>query len=337
MKNFCAKLVVFLFFSTRNACFFNPPTDPWRSRAEFASKRCAMEAATLSVAERVSLWNGAAEPSLSQPEQLACVSQAVKTGALAEDDTELLNQPVATAEASGSPLEQALQDKVQQQAEQLHHQATLLRDALHHGEQCEARLAATAASAAAAAATGTAGSETASGAFAPSGTSRASPKRRPPRPASGEATARREMRELGVSHIALLRKHAAAEERLHEAQATLRALRATHDATTKELVAAHARATRRVTAGCSGGGGGGSGSGAGLGVGVSAGAAMPTGAVSASAVSLPELGSGGSPLPGTTIESLRVERAQLQQGLLRAAEAAKTKVRAHEREGAGGT
>eukprot|EP00964_Phaeocystis_antarctica_P130343 scaffold94215_cov70-Phaeocystis_antarctica.AAC.4 len=71
-------------------------------------------------------------------------------------------------------------------------------------------------------------------------------------------------------------------------QATLRALRATHDVVTKDLAASHARAARLVTAGGVGGVGGvggGAGAGTGLGgagagpgLGGSAGAAIPFGA-----------------------------------------------------------
>ena len=144
------------------------------------------------------------------------------------------------ADATG--LEQALQDKVQQQAAQLQQQAALLRDALRHGELCEARLLAaeaTAAATVATVATAATAAATANGSEAAARrvSSRASSPKRcpPPRPVSGEAAARRELRDTNGRHAALLRKHAATEERLNETQATLRALRATHDVVTKDF------------------------------------------------------------------------------------------------------
>ena len=131
-------------------------------------------------------------------------------------------------------------------------------------------------------------------------------------------------------------------------QATLRALRATHDVVTKDLAASQARAARLTAGGVGGGAGAGTGlggAGAGPGLGGSAGAAIPFGASTASLpgassggggggggggglVSSTTVGGGG----GATVEGLRVERSQLQQALVTAADAARAKAREHQRE-----
>ena len=233
-----------------------------------------MEAAG-SVAGRVTPLHGASDAPLGRLEQPTCDAKAAEAAAIAEDRAALQPQMLgAVADATG--LEQALQDKVQQQAAQLQQQAALLRDALRHGELCEARLLAAAATAAATAATaGTAGTAAAvsastrpllgaagSEAAARRVPSRASSPKRcpPPRPVSGEAAVRRELRDINGRHAALLRTHAATEGRLNEMQAMLRALRAKHDVVTKDFAASQARAARLSAAG---GGGGGAGAGAG--------------------------------------------------------------------------
>ena len=166
-----------------------------------------MEAA-LAVTERVTPLHGASEAHLGRLSQPTCDAEAAEAAATAEDRTAHIRQPELTAACSAATgLEQALQDKVQQQAVQLQQQAALLRDALRHGELCEARLLAAAATAAAAAATaGTAGTAAATTTATAAGTSASrasSPKRRPPpRPVSGEAAAKRELREIHGRHAA---------------------------------------------------------------------------------------------------------------------------------------
>ena len=167
-----------------------------------------MEAA-LAVAGRVTPLHGASDPHLGRPRQPTCDAEAAEAAASAEGRTAHIRQPELTAACSAATgLEQALQDKVQQQAVQLQQQAALLRDALRHGELCEARLLAAAATAAAAAAAtaGTAGTAAATTTATAAGTSASrasSPKRRPPpRPVSGEAAAKRELREIHGRHAA---------------------------------------------------------------------------------------------------------------------------------------
>ena len=75
-------------------------------------------AAALSVAGRVTPLHGASEAALGQLEQPACGAER------AEDE-------LGAVAGSATGLEQALQDKVQQQAAQLQQQAELLRDALN--------------------------------------------------------------------------------------------------------------------------------------------------------------------------------------------------------------
>ena len=298
-----------------------------------------MEAAR-SVAGRVTPLHGASDAPLGRLEQPTCDAKAAEAAARAEDRAERQPQMLgAVADATG--LEQALQDKVQQQAAQLQQQAALLRDALRHGELCEARLLAAAATAAATAATaaiaGTAAAVSASArpllgaagseAAARRVSSRASSPKRcpPPRPVSGEAAVRRELRDINGRHAALLRTHAATEERLNEMQAVLRALRATHDVVTKDFAASQARAARLSAAGGGGGAGAGAGVGAGAGAGAggSAGDAVQIGASTESGsgsgsgglVSSTTVGGAGATNETSLVSSLRVERSQLQQAL----------------------
>ena len=170
-----------------------------------------MEAA-LSVAGRVTPLHGASEAALGQLEQPTCDAEVAVRAERAEDEL---------GAVAGAGLQQALQDKVQQQAAQLQQQAALLRDALRHKELYEARLLASAATTAATAGTadtaaasgtadanasarplvGAAGSEAAARRVS----SRASSPKRcpPPRPVSGEAAARRELRDIHGRHAAL--------------------------------------------------------------------------------------------------------------------------------------
>ena len=107
-----------------------------------------MEAA-LSAAGRVTPLHGASEAALGQLEQPACDAEVAVRAERAEDEL---------GAVAGAGLQQALQDKVQQQAAQLQQQAALLRDALRHKEllASASTTAATAGTADTAAASGTA-------------------------------------------------------------------------------------------------------------------------------------------------------------------------------------